>query len=119
MNTFEESFPFLTVLKYLDKEYVGIIGNSDNHITSVYVMDNLPTEQLRSHFIDCCNEWWWETNRQIPINIVLKEKWAIFRPHMKTFITKDVNFISGYRPPVENPINKKPKKRQVEFIKRV
>jgi hypothetical protein len=46
-----ENFPFLTVGKYLDQEYVGIVGNSDNQITSIYLYNALPNDQMKKLFL--------------------------------------------------------------------
>ena len=33
----EEKFPFISVVTYGQKEFVGIINNQDNFVTSMYV----------------------------------------------------------------------------------
>ena len=90
-----KKFPFLTVVRYLDQEYVGIVGNSDSQITSIYVYSLLPSDVLKKLYLQLGEEWWWETNRQLPINVSIKERWAVFRSYLKTFITKDLVIISG------------------------
>jgi len=98
-------FPFLTLGTYLDKEYLGIIGNSDNQITSMYLYDILPNEELKKLFLLSGDQWWWETNRQIPINISLSKKW-IFRDYMILFNTKDFIIKSGPCISLDNIIKK-------------
>lgn len=113
-----DQFPFLTLGNYLDKEYLGIIGNSDTQITSIYAFNLLPNDELRRLFLELGDEWWWETNRQIPINVVLKDRWAIFKPYLKTFITKDFKIIKGPSTSLDNVMNKRIKRRQIQLIRK-
>ena len=62
-----EKYPFLTVCKHADEEFVGIIQNRDATITSMYSFGHLPTTELKQLFLDLGETWWWESNRSIPI----------------------------------------------------
>jgi hypothetical protein len=110
-------FPFLTWGRYLEQDYIGIIGNSDNQILSMYVYSNLHNEDLKKLYLKLGEEWWWETNRQIPINVVLKDRWQIFRPYLKAFITKDFEIQSGPCISLDNVMIKRVKRRQIQLIK--
>lgn len=112
------NFPFLTVGKYIDQEYIGIIGNSDAQLTSIYIYNDIPSEELKKVFLSCGDEWWWETNRQIPINVALGDKWLPFRGFMKTFITKDFEIISGPCTSLDLVMSKRIKKKQIQLVKR-
>ena len=48
----QEKFPFLSCVKYANNEYVGILQNQDNHVTSIYVYDLIKTEELKQEFLD-------------------------------------------------------------------
>lgn len=113
-----ENFPFLTLGKYLDEEYLGIVGNSDAQITSIYLYNNLPNDAMKKLFLQLGDEWWWETNRQIPINVTLKDRWAIFRPYMKTFITKDFEIITGPCVSLDTVMIKRVKRRQIQLVRK-
>lgn len=110
-------FPFLTLAKYLDQEYLGIIGNSDSQITSMYVYSLLPDEELKKLFLKLGDDWWWETNRQLPINIALKDRWIVFRPYLKTFISKDLEIVSGPCISLDSVMLKRIKRRQIQLLK--
>ena len=43
----EEKFPFLSVVTYGGNEYVGIINNQDQFITSMYVYPGLFTQNRK------------------------------------------------------------------------
>ena len=34
-----DEYPFLTVIEYAGKEYLGIVQNIDSHVASVYVYE--------------------------------------------------------------------------------
>lgn len=113
-----EKFPFLTLGRYLDQEYLGIIGNSDNQITSMYIYNMLPSDEAKKTFLELGDEWWWETNRQIPINVTLKDRWAVFRPFLKTFITSDFEIVHGPSVSLDTVMVKRIKRRQIQLIRK-
>lgn len=113
-----ENFPFLTVGKYLEQEYVGIVGNSDSQITSIYLYNALPNDELKKLFLQLGDEWWWESNRQIPINVTLKDRWTVFRPYMKTFITKDFEILRGPCVSLDTVMIKRVKRRQIQLVRK-
>lgn len=114
-----KQFPFLTIGKYLDQEHVGIVGNSDSQITSIYLYSMLPSDALKQLFLKLGDEWWWETNRQIPINVTLKDRWVVFRPFMKTFITKDFEIITGPCISLDTVMVKRVKRRQIQLVRKM
>lgn len=119
LNAILSNFPFLSLGKYLDQEYLGIVGNSDNQIISVYVYSILPNDFLKKLFLQLGEEWWWETNRQLPINLAIKDRWTVFRPYLKTFITKDFEMISGPKVSLDAIMTKRVKRRQITLIKKI
>ena len=56
----EEKFPFLSVVTYGGQEYVGIINNQDNFITSMYVYSDIVTKEHQDIFLSLGEVWWWE-----------------------------------------------------------
>jgi hypothetical protein len=67
-----ENFPFISVVHYGGIEYVGVIINQDQYVTSLYNYEGLRSEEERKSFLELGEAWWWESNRTIPINIFLK-----------------------------------------------
>lgn len=113
-----ESFPFLSYGFLQETHYLGIIQNSDNQLLSMYVLDLIPDEDLRRQFMRCGEEWWWGSNRQIPINIFLKEKFRPFRPYLKHFSRKDFQLIAGPSVSLQETIARRVRKRQVTLLRR-
>ena len=70
----QENYPFFsydTETKKEFTEHLGIIINSDQVITSMYNFEAIPTPELRKKFIELGEQWWWESNRLMPINLFL------------------------------------------------
>lgn len=113
-----EKFPFLSYGTLLDTHYLGIIQNSDSQLLSMYVIDMIPTEEMRRDFLSCGEEWWWQSNRLLPINIFLKEKFRPYRPFLKHFNRKDFDLKSGPSVSLQETIARRVRKRQVTLVRR-
>jgi hypothetical protein len=87
-----EKYPFITLCVYANTEYVGIIQNQDDHITTIYDFGSIQGLLEKQRFLELANVWWWESNRSIPINIFLKGEWDLFKsaPYLRTFTNKDL-----------------------------
>jgi len=114
----EENFPFLSVVTYGGQEYVGIINNQDNFITSMYVYSNILNEEHQTHFIELGEAWWWESNRMIPINIFLRHEMETFRYCMVNMNSKDVKVLLGPCVNLKNLSVKRVKRRSVQLIRK-
>ena len=87
----QEKFPFLSCVRYANNEYVGILQNQDQFVTTIYVYDNLKTTELKQEFLDFGEIWWWESNRTIPINIFLSKEFSKFSLLIINFVSKSYN----------------------------
>jgi hypothetical protein len=115
-----ESLPFISVLLYGDShdEYVGIIQNTDATITSIYDFGLLKTEEEKRLFLALAEKWYYESNRQLPIDIYLKEEWKPFNKIFKTFITKEVTIIHGQAVSL-SALSQKKKRRSILVVKKI
>ncbi len=94
LQDIQNSYPFLSLIGVAKDEYVGIIQNSDTKVLSIYVYELLPQE-LRSVFLEYGANWWWESNRKIPINIFIGKDFVKFRPYLRTYTVKETKIIFG------------------------
>ena len=113
----EDQFPFITVITYGNYEYVGIIINQDNNITSLYDYNILKGEEHKKTFLELGEVWWWESNRLIPINIFLRKEMDSFRYAIKNFTTKDVKILIGPVVNLHNIMLKRVKRRSVQLVR--
>lgn len=113
----QEQFPFITVLNYGSNEYVGIISNQDQYVTCFYDFEMIRTQPERKQFLDLGEIWWWESNRQVPINIFLRPEIEVFKYAMKTFNSKDVKIILGPVVNVSDLAVKRVKRKNVQLVR--
>lgn len=113
----QEQFPFISLLTYGKQEYVGIIINQDQNVTSIYDYDMLKTQTHKKLFLELGEIWWWESNRAIPINIFLRGEMESFRYAIKNFTTKDVKVLFGPVVNLNNIIVKRIKRKSVQLVR--
>ena len=117
-DNIQEQLPFISVLHYGEDEYVGIIINQDQFVTSFYDLELIKTPEEKSVLLEIGEVWWWESNRQIPISIFCRREIEPYRYAIKTFNSKDVRIILG---PVVNLMNmtlKRVKRKSVQLVRK-
>jgi len=114
-----EKYPFITLCIHSGAEYVGIIQNRDDVITTIYDYGGIQDPALRHRFLDLANAWWWESNRSIPINIFLRGEWDIFRPYLRTFSNKDLEIVHGPVCSLNDIMRKKGKRKSITLVRKM
>lgn len=114
----QKNFPFISVLTHAEKEYVGIIINQDSNVTSFYDYEMCETEDDKKKLLDLGDAWWWESNRQIPINIFLRNEIRLFEYAIRNFTTKDVKVIHGPVTSLNNIIIKRIKRKSITLVRK-
>ena len=118
-QTLSEKYPFLSHIEYGGNDYIGIVQNRDNYITSLYNFGQIKSDELKVKFLELGEVWWWESNRMIPINIFLKKEWDEFRVYLLTFNNKDLNIIVGPYVSLSELSQKRTKKRSIQLVRRL
>jgi hypothetical protein len=90
-----ENHPFITVCSYANQDYVGIVQNRDDMVTTIYDYGSIVDPVIKEKFLELGDVWWWESNRLIPINLFLKDDWSIFKPYLRTFNNKSLVIVHG------------------------
>jgi hypothetical protein len=117
-DNIEHNLPFISVLTYGNDEYVGIVINQDQYVTSFYDLNAMHSAEDKALFLEIGEIWWWESNRQFPISIFCREEIRPFAYAIKTFNSKDTRIILG---PVVNLMNltvKRVKRKSVQLVRR-
>ena len=113
-----KNYPFLSLVKYGGLEYIGIIQNFDETVMSIYEYSRVTTDDLKAIFLELGDQWWWESNRQIPINLFLKEEW-IFSSTLVSLNSKDCEIAFGPSVSINELAKKRTKRRNIQLIKRM
>ena len=112
-------YPFITYLVYGGNEYLGIIQNSDEQITTIYDLGSLRVPEQKKRFLELGEQWWWESNRIIPINVFLKQDWAEFKFCVKTMNSKDVDIRIGPQLNLKEMAAKRSKRRSITLVRKI
>ncbi len=112
-------YPFITLCVYASEEYVGIVQNRDDTVTTIYDFGAVQTQADKLEFLDLASTWWWESNRSIPINIFLRGEWDKFRPTLRTFSNKDLEILHGPTCSLLDIARKKTKRKSITLVRRL
>lgn len=118
LKDIKENFPFLSVVQYGGNEYIGIIINQDQWVTSMYVYTDIKDADQKRLFLQLGEVWWWESNRLIPINIFLKKDLEQFRYIIMTMNSKDVNVTIGPTVNLSNLSMKRIKRKAIQLVRK-
>lgn len=114
-----ENHPFITVCSYANQDYVGIIQNRDDVVTTIYDYGAIVDPKVKEKFLELGDIWWWESNRLTPINLFLKDEWSIFKPYVRTFNNKSLVIIHGPICSLTELNKRRTKRRSITLVKRV
>jgi hypothetical protein len=115
----QENFPFISVINHVSQEYVGIIINQDAQVTSIYDYSAIRSDTEKQRFLELGEAWWWESNRQIPINIFLAKEIIEYRYVIKNFSTKDVKVLFGPCTSLNDIIVKRIKRKSITLVRKI
>ena len=117
-NTLRDKFPFLSLIRKGDLEYVGIVQTEDANVISFYDYSRLYSPQDKMTFLKYGETWWHESNRKIPINIFLKGDFRYFRTTLVTLNAKDIEIVHGPTVRLSDISKKRVKRRTIQLVRR-
>jgi hypothetical protein len=112
-------YPFITLCIYANEEYVGIVQNRDDAVTTIYDFGAVLTQDAKLEFLELASTWWWESNRSIPINIFMRGEWDKFRTTLRTFSNKDLEILHGPVCSLMDISRKKTKRKSITLVRRL
>ena len=118
LQTLKEHYPFMTLCVYAGNEYVGVIQNRDDAVTTIYDFGALADPASKKTYLELAAVWWWESNRSVPINIFLKDEWNPFRDCLKTFSNRDLDILFGPVCSLNDIVRRKSKRRSITLVKK-
>ena len=112
-------YPYLSHITYGGNDYIGIIQNSDEVITTLYDFGLLKDTEVKKTFLSLGETWWWESNRLMPINVFLKQDWSIFRVCLRTMNSKDVEIKMGPYVSLKEMATKRSKRKSITLVRKI
>jgi|TARA_R110001592_G_scaffold235438_1_gene493487 hypothetical protein len=117
-NTLKDKFPFLSLIRKGDMEFVGIVQNEDVNVISFYDYGRIMMPQDKMEFLKSGEIWWHESNRKLPINIFLKGDFRYFRSTLVTLNSKDIEIVHGPTVKLSEISKKRVKRRTIQLVRR-
>jgi hypothetical protein len=114
----QEKFPFLSCIRWGEDDYVCIIQNADDKVLTFYDFKSIKSKSEQRLFLEFGEIWWWESNRQLPINIFLRQEMEQFRYCLRTISIKDVEVLFGPITSLNELFKKRIKRRQIQLVKK-
>jgi hypothetical protein len=114
-----EKYPFITLCVYANLEYIGVVQNRDDIVTTIYDFGAVTDQQSKLLFLELANTWWWESNRSIPINVFLRGDWNQFRYTLRTFVNKDLEILHGPACSLLDIVRRKGKRKSITLVRRL
>jgi hypothetical protein len=114
-----EKYPFITLCVYANVEYIGVIQNRDEIVTTIYDFGVIQSQTDKLEFLELAGQWWWESNHSIPINIFLRGDWDRFKSTLRTFSNKDLEILHGPICSLQDIARKKSKRKSITLVRRM
>ena len=114
-----EKYPFISLCVYADNEYVGVIQNRDDTVTTIYDFGSIQDTDQKIRYLELAAVWWWESNRSVPINIFLRGEWDQFRYTLRTFSNKEFEIVHGPICSLMDIVRKKSKRKSIMLVRRI
>ena len=117
-KTLRDKFPFLSLIRKGDMEFVGIVQNQDSSVISFYDYGRIMQPSDKMRYLKCGEIWWYESNRKLPINIFLKGDFKYFRSTLVTLNSKDIEIVEGPTVRLSDISKKRVKRRTIQLVRR-
>lgn len=114
-----EKYPFITLCVYANVEYIGVVQNRDEIVTTIYDFGVIQNQTDKLEFLELAGQWWWESNHSIPINIFLRGDWDKFKTTLRTFSNKDLEILHGPICSLQDISRKKSKRKSITLVRRM
>lgn len=112
-----KTYPFVTVIKHDDKIYYGIIKIKSKQYCTLYCFHKMDIPE-QAELVELANNWWWQSNRSIPICLFSQEEMEKFEPYTQRFNTDSVEFVQGPVISLSDLPTKRIKRRNVALKKK-
>lgn len=112
-------YDFLTFLVLEDDIIVGIVQNETPKLMMVYQLDAIRDPHHKETFLKYADEWWWESNRTVPINSFIGRRFDMFEACLKGYSKKSVLKVIGPTFNLAERYLKRIKKKRIDIMKNV
>jgi len=112
-----KDYPFLTYLEYCDVSVIGIVQNVTTQFIMIFNYEEIKGEEQKKKFLELGENWWYESNTKVPIDVFLGDKFEEFRRVLRGYSRREVKQVVGPMINLSEMYNRRIKKRRVEFMR--
>jgi hypothetical protein len=113
------NYPFISYVTYGGIDYIGVIQNTDAVVTTIYDFSMLKTVEQKQRYLEMADQWWWGSNRLIPINVFLKQDWQEFKMCIKVLNSKNVEIKYGPHVSLNDMSVRKSKRKSITLVRKI
>lgn len=88
-------YEFMTFVVMKDDIVVGIVQNETPKLLMIYQFDLIKTTDEKEFFLACGDEWWWQSNHSVPINLYIGDPFETFEYILRGYPRKPIEQIIG------------------------
>lgn len=110
----QANYPFLTYIQYGSQGILGIVQNETSTAIMMYNLSEIRDAAAKKTFLGFGDEWWWESNAELPIESFIGRAFDVFRPVLRGYIKKEVVKVVGPRVNLSETFNRRIKKKKVD-----
>ena len=114
-----DNYPFISYVTYGGIDYIGVIQNADAVVTTIYDYGMLKTLEQKQRYLEMADQWWWGSNRLIPINVFLKQDWYEFKMCIKVLNSKNVEIKYGPHVSLNDINSKRSKRKSITLVRKI
>ncbi len=119
LDMLRDRYPFLSIGRCGKFEIVGIVQNASKTIVSIYDYGGIVLENEKRLFLELGEDYWWNSNRKIPIDIFLRGEFDVFRKYLKSFNAKEFELVHGPAPQLGGLTTKRVKRKQIKIVRKM
>lgn len=119
LDVLRERYPFLSIGRCGKFEIVGIVQNAQKTIVSIYDYGSIVLDEEKKLFLELGEDYWWNQNRKIPIDIFLRGEFAVFKKYLKSFNAKEFELVHGPAPSLGGLTTKRVKRKQIKIVRKM
>lgn len=102
----ESKLPFICTIVLEDGTVSkGIVINYDRHSVSFYNLIHIMDEKTLYDFVELCLDWWWYSNKKIPLNLFYPKETEPYRSIIEHYPRKGVIDIKGHISSLSDVVN--------------
>jgi len=109
-------YEFMTFVVTKDDVIVGIVQNETAKLLMIYQFDLIRTTEEKEQFLSFGDEWWWQSNHSIPINLYIGDPFEAFEYVLRSYPKKPIDQLIGPTFNLADRYLRRVRKKKIEIL---